>query len=248
MTEIISTPWQWTFAILAALTIGVNKAGIKGIGVLFVVFMALALEAKQSTGIVLPLLIIGDIAAVIYYNKHAKWSYLWKFLPWMAIGVVIGAQLGNIIPADTFRYILGCIVLFSVFAIIWWDKQDKDTIPTQWYFGGGIGILAGMATMIGNLAGPLANIFFLAMKLPKNQFIGTAAWLFFLVNLFKVPFHIFAWKTITWQTLLLDLKLVPFIFIGLVIGIRLVRLIKEKQYRQLILILTAIGGILIFIR
>ena len=111
-----------------------------------------------------------------------------------------------------------------------------------------MGIMAGITTMIGNLAGAFSNIFFLAMRLPKNEFIGTAAWLFFIINLFKVPFHIWSWGTITPETLLVDLKLIPGILIGLFVGVRLVKIIKEDFYRKMILVLTAIGAILILLR
>ena len=111
-----------------------------------------------------------------------------------------------------------------------------------------MGILAGITTMIGNLAGAFSNIFFLAMRLPKNEFIGTAAWLFFIVNVFKLPFHVFVWKTITPETLMINLKLAPAIFIGLFIGVRLVKIIKDDFYRKMILVLTAVGAMLILIR
>jgi len=86
------------------------------------------------------------------------------------------------------------------------------------------------------------------MRMPKNDFIGTAAWLFFIINIFKLPFHIFVWKTITLETLALNLRLAPAVFIGFILGIRIVGLIKEQQYRQLILVLTALGAIMIFFR
>jgi uncharacterized membrane protein YfcA len=99
--------------------------------------------------------------------------------------------------------------------------------------------------MIGNLAGAFSNIYFLAMRLPKNDFIGTAAWLFFLINSFKVPFHIWSWKTINSKSILISLQLVPFVIVGLVVGVYLVKKIENDNYRKLILLFTAIGGFMI---
>ena len=130
----------------------------------------------------------------------------------------------------------------------WWDRKKSKNVPTHWAFSGFIGTLAGITTMIGNLAGDFSNIYFLAMRLPKNEFIGTAAWLFFIVNLIKLPFHIFVWKTIGPETLLIDLKLVPGIFLGLVVGVQLVKIIKDQFYRKMILVLTAVGALLILFR
>ena len=108
-----------------------------------------------------------------------------------------------------------------------------------------MGLVVGFTTMIGNMAGAFTNIFFLAMRLDKTAFIGTSAWLFFIVNLFKVPFHIFVWETITWQSFQLNLIAIPIILLGFSIGIRIVKRINEKVFRILILILTAIGALFI---
>ena len=102
--------------------------------------------------------------------------------------------------------------------------------------------------MVGNLAGAFANVFFLAMQLPKNAFVGTGAWLFLCINVFKLPFHIFVWHTITWESIQVDLRLLPGIFAGLGLGIFLMNRINDAVFRRLILILTAIGAVLILFR
>jgi hypothetical protein len=81
------------------------------------------------------------------------------------------------------------------------------------------GLSAGFTTMLGNLAGAFANLYFLAMRMPKNNFIGTAAWLFLCMNLFKLPFQVFYWKNITTQSLQTDLVLIPTLAIGFWAGI-----------------------------
>ncbi|MFT6828614.1 MAG: putative membrane protein YfcA, partial [Roseivirga sp.] len=111
---------------------------------------------------------------------------------------------------------------------------------------GVMGLTAGFTTMVGNLAGSFANIFFLAMRLPKNAFIGTTAWLFLIINLFKVPFHVFSWGTITVETLKIDAVLVPAIFIGLYVGIKILKKVNDAVFRKFILVMTGVGAILIF--
>ena len=108
-----------------------------------------------------------------------------------------------------------------------------------------MGILAGFTTMVGNLAGAFSNIYFLAMQLPKNTFIGTAAWLFFIINTFKLPFHIWSWETINQSSILKSLELVPFVILGLFVGVYLVKNINDEGYRKLILLFTALGGVAI---
>ncbi|WP_281541722.1 sulfite exporter TauE/SafE family protein [Maribacter aestuarii] len=239
---------SWILAFTAAFVIGVSKSGIKGIAIIIVTLMALAFGAKESTGLIVPLLIVGDIFAVIYYNRHTQWKYIVRFLPWMMLGVLIGVLVGKDLDESTFKLGMVGIILGSVVMMYWWDRKKSKRVPTHWAFAGSMGIMAGITTMIGNLAGAFSNIFFLAMRLPKNEFIGTAAWLFFIINIFKLPFHIFVWETISLDTLWVNLKLIPGILIGLFVGVRLVKIIKDDFYRKMILVLTALGAILILFR
>ncbi|MEQ8218381.1 MAG: sulfite exporter TauE/SafE family protein [Arenibacter sp.] len=242
------TATAWVLALTAAFVIGISKAGIKGIAIINVTLMALAFGAKESTGLIVPLLVVGDAFAVVYYNRHAQWKYIAAFLPWMILGILIGTAIGKDLPETTFKISMSIIILGTVIMMYWWDRKKSKNVPTHWAFAGFIGTMAGITTMIGNLAGAFSNIYFLAMRLPKNEFIGTAAWLFFIVNIFKLPFHIFIWKTITPETLLINLKLVPGIVLGIIVGVRLVKIIKEQFYRKMILILTAVGAFLILFR
>jgi hypothetical protein len=242
------TTSSWILAFLAAFILGISKSGIKGIVIIIVTLMALAFGTKESTGLIVPLLIVGDIFAVIYYNRHAQWSHIIRFLPWVVFGVLIGVLIGKDLNEETFKYSMSFIILGSVMMMYWWDQRKSKNVPTHWAFAGSIGIMAGITTMIGNLAGAFSNIFFLAMRLPKKEFIGTAAWLFFIVNVFKLPFHIFVWHTITPETLVINLKLVPAILVGLFVGVRLVKVIKDAFYRKMILVLTALGSLLILLR
>ena len=121
-------------------------------------------------------------------------------------------------------------------------------MPTHWSFSGLMGVLAGFTTMVGNLAGAFTNIYFLAMRLPKNEFIGTAAWLFFIINLFKVPFHVLVWKTININSIRISASLIPFVILGFLVGVEIVKRIKNDNYRKLILLFTALGGIAILFK
>lgn len=240
------TAFQLLIAFSCALIFGIAKAGIKGIGIVAIPLMAIAFGGKASTGIVLPLLMMGDAFAVWYYNQHAQWKYLRQLLPWLIIGVLFGVWVGKDMPEDQFRIAMGVIILICVIVLFIWDRQKNKTVPDWWWFAILMGLTAGFTTMVGNLAGAFVNLFFLSMRLPKTQFIGTTAWLFFIINWFKVPFHIWVWETITWESFKVDLILIPGILVGLLAGVYIVKRIKEWHYRQLILWLTALGAVLIF--
>jgi len=238
----------WILALLAVSIVGLSKAGVKGVSVLFVTIMAYIYGGKASTGIVLPLLIAADIFAVIYYNRHTQWKYIYRLMPWVIIGIYIATEVGKDLPEVIFKQGMATIILLSVLLMFWWERKAEKVVPQNLWFAGTMGLIVGFTTMIGNLAGPVANIFFLATRLPKNEFIGTAAWLFFFTNLIKLPFHIFVWGTISAGTFALSFRLLPGIALGLIVGVRLVDLIKEKNYRQLILVLTGVGALILLLR
>ena len=230
---------------MAAFLVGLNKAGIKGISAVTVTFMAIAVEAKTSTGLLVPLLICGDVLAVSYYRKNAIWPLLIKLIPFVLMGLILGVLIGKNLPLLLFKRTMIAIILFSVIHMYWWEKKKEKKIPSSPYFSAIMGIAVGITTMLGNLAGAFANIFFLSMRIDKFAFIGTAAWLFFIINLVKLPFHIWIWGTLSLDSLPFIAWLIPIVVIGFITGVRLLSKIEEQLYRKLILLLTFIGALIL---
>lgn len=236
------------FAALGAFLLGIAKSGVKGIAVFIVILFVYAFEAKASTGILLPLLIGGDIFAILYYKKYAHWKYILTLIPWMFVGVILGTYGGNLLDETTFKTGMACLILLTTALLFYLERKPLKTVPTHWSFGSSLGILAGFTTMIGNLAGAVTNIYFLSMRLPKNVFIGTSAYVFFIINLFKIPFHICVWETIDISSVQTSFQFFPFLGLGLFVGVKLVKKINDEGYRKLILFLTGIGAIVLFFR
>ncbi|MEQ1799391.1 MAG: sulfite exporter TauE/SafE family protein [Lacibacter sp.] len=250
MMEILSaySTFNWALILLAAFIIGLSKAGLKGMDMLNVTIMAIVFGGKASTGIVLPLLCVADIGAVFFYNRHAQWKHFWKLIPWMAIGILIGVFVGRDLNEAVFRKVMALIILITVVIILYMEFRKTVSIPTNPLFVSGTGLVAGFTTMLGNLAGAFSNIYFLAMRLPKNDFIGTAAWVFLVINLFKLPFQVFYWKNITASSLQTDLVLLPALAIGFWMGLKIVHRIKDDNYRKVVIVLTLIGAVFIFLK
>ncbi len=238
----------WIVAIAGSFLLGVAKGGIKGFGAIITTMIALVFGSKASTGIIMPLLIVGDIFAVLYYHRHAQWSYLWKLMPWMMLGVLAGVWYGKDLPEEEFKTGMALLILASVILMWFLDRAKNYRVPDNRLFAAIMGGISGFATMVGNLAGPFSELYFLAIRMPKEMFIGTAAWLFFITNFFKLPFHIWTWKTINEHSLWIDLVLLPSLLLGLWAGIALVKVVKQSHFRQLIMILTALGALIIFFR
>lgn len=239
---------QWAMIALAAFCIGMGKAGLKGVDMLAIIIMALIFGGKLSTGIVLPLLSMADIAAVSYYNRHAQWKHFWKLIPWMGAGIMLGVIAGKDMNEALFRQLMVFTIIITIVIVLWMEMKSSIFVPQSRMFAAGTGLAAGFTTMIGNLAGAFANLYFLAMRLPKNDFIGTAAWVFLVINLFKMPFQIFYWKNIDMQSFKTDLFLVPALALGFWLGIKIVGRIKDAHYRKLVIVLTLVGSIVMLFK
>lgn len=237
-------PWQLALAIVGALLVGVSKTGIAGIGILFVVMFANVIPAKQSSGFVLPLLIFGDVVAVWSYRAHAKWAHVWRLMPWTAAGVVLGYVAMGRIDDRQARVLIGTIILVMVSMQLWRRMRAKpgETGDHGAWFAPTIGVLAGFTTLVANAAGPLMAIYLLAMRLPKMEYVGTAAVFFLLLNLFKVPFMVDL-GLITADSFGLNLALAPVVFLGAMAGRKLLPKINQKLFENLALGLSAVAGV-----
>jgi uncharacterized membrane protein YfcA len=241
------SPVQWGVLILASLFIGMAKGGISNLGMAVVPLVAWYFGGKFSTGLLLPMLIVADLTAVLYYRKHAAWAYYWKLIPWTMLGVVLGTWLGQVVEDWMFKRIMGVIFAASVVFMFYRDLRGVTTIPHQWWFAAIMGILAGVTTMFGNLAGAATTVFFLAMQLPKQNYLGTAAWFFLSINLFKTPFQIFFWGTISWDTVQINLFLVPVLLLGVAGGIWLAQRFSDRFFRRMTMGLCLVATVLLFL-
>ncbi len=238
------TTFQWLLMAVGACLIGLAKAGLPGLGILAIPLFASVVPAKESTGLILPILVIGDIIGVALFRQHAQWKFLWKLFPWTMAGVLVGWQALGWLDNAQIRPLIGGIVLIMLALNLWRQRhQDlKDIIPTGMWFSAVIGLSAGFTTMVANAAGPIMIIYLLAMRLPPAAFIGTSAWFFLLVNSFKIPFSA-QLGLITLSSLKFNAILLPFIALGAFIGFRFARRVPRNVFDRLVLILAAAGAI-----
>ncbi len=241
-------PWQWALGALGGLVIGAAKTGLNGLNIFFVPLMAISFGGRASTGIILPMLCVGDIIAVAWYRRHGNFSFLLKLMPWTLAGLGIGAVVGANLSDVLFKNLLGGIIVALLALMVWQDtRKAKVAYPEAWWFSALAGLLAGFTTMVGNAAGAVMSIYLLSMRLPKNAFIGTAAWFFLIVNLIKVPLQVFFWKTISPGTLAYDAVMIPAIAFGAFVGLALAGKIPERAYRVFVLAMTGIAACMLLL-
>jgi uncharacterized membrane protein YfcA len=238
------TPAQWVLAVLAAVGMGFSKAGLAGVSLFHVVVFAFLFGARESTGYVLPLLVVGDLCAVVALHQHARWDYVRRMLPPACLGIVIAALFMRGISDATFKPLIGWIVLLLAvmqgIRLRWpgWLGNVPHSGVAIWTTG----LLAGGATMLANAAGPVMALYCIAVGLPKFQLVGTLAWFFFIVNVFKLPFSA-ALGLIRTDTLLLNAVLVPAVVLGVWVGRWIVHRLPQRMFDLLMLAFAGVAAL-----
>jgi uncharacterized membrane protein YfcA len=237
------TTAQWALAALGALSLGVAKAGFAGLSLFHVMVFALLFGARESTGIVLPMLLIGDIFAIAVYRRRARRDYLRRMLPPACVGIVSAALLMRGLSAAAYKPLIGWMILtLCVLQFIRMLRADLfGELPHGHAFAWTMGLLAGATTMLANAASPIMTIYFLAVGLPKLEFVETAAWFFFIINAFKVPFSA-GLGLIHPGTLKFNLILSPAVLLGFLIGGWLIRRVPQRLFDGVLMVFAAVAA------
>ena len=189
--KMLSDPSVYALALLAALCIGLSKAGFSGISMVSVVLLADIYGSKASVGLALPLLIAADLMAYPAFLKHGSWRPVWKLLGPALLGIAAGWWvLGEISEITARRVIGGCVLLMVALQVFRrWQAAGFDRLAESGGFGLSAGVLGGFATMLANAAGPVIQLYLMARRVPKMELIGIGARFCLLINLIKVPLN-----------------------------------------------------------
>ena len=239
---------------VAALLVGISKTGVPGVGTPVVPLLAAAFGGRPSIGIMLPLLIMGDVFAVAWYRRHAQWDKLVGLLPWVVVGLVIGAGALQVTgemkgAKDILGQVIGWLVLLMLVLYFLQGRLGERLTPTSSIGVAGTGVMAGFSTMVSNAAGPVMTIYLTAHRLPKNQFMGTIAWYFFTINLSKLPVYIILSRMnpgnpiVTTHSMLFNLSVFPVIVVGVFIGKWMLPRMSQKTFDTAVLVLAGVGAL-----
>jgi uncharacterized membrane protein YfcA len=105
-----------------------------------------------------------------------------------------------------------------------------------------MGFLAGLGSTVANAGGPMMTIYLLGQGVAKEQFIGTCAWFFFLLNLAKIlPFLLQG--MLTPETVRCGLAMSPLTILGAVAGAWLLPRVSERVFNALVSLLAAVAAV-----
>ncbi|MFI6093453.1 sulfite exporter TauE/SafE family protein [Streptomyces sp. NPDC051218] len=245
----------WEFAALAAaaVLVGFSKTAVSGANTVSLAVFAAVLPARESTGVLLPILIAGDVLAVLTYRRHAHWPTLWRLFPAVAGGVVVGTVFLMWADDAAVRTSIGAILLLMAAVTLWRRRapaaEDDEVKPSRGsrLKAPSYGVLGGFTTMVANAGGPVMSMYLLSAGFRKLGFLGTSAWFFLIVNSSKVPFSV-GLGLIDAHSLLLDAALVLFVIPGALIGRAAVHRINQRLFEQLVIGATVLGGLQLLLR
>lgn len=236
---------------LAAYIVGLSKTGIPGGGLLAIPLFATVFDGRLIVGATLPVLMFADLFAIAWYRQHARWDLLQPLAVWVGIGYAFGIVFFVAVGTATraLEVVIGGIVLSIVAIQVWrmWRSSSEHSATTG--TAAVYGTAGGFTTFVANAAGPVINTYLVRLRLPKQQLIGTSAWLYFVVNVSKVPFYLALgeWtnggRFFTWDSLLFDLAVLPAIIAGVYSGRALFHRIPQRTFLLVVLMLSAGGAL-----
>lgn len=262
------TGWEFAALAFAALLVGFSKTAVSGANTVSLAIFAAVLPARASTGVLLPILIAGDVLAVLTYRRHAHWPTLWRLFPAVAAGVVVGTFFLRWADDEAVGTSIGAILLLMAAVTVWRRRaadraaqaavdaegeRSERSGPEEITSRAGrikaraYGVLGGFTTMVANAGGPVMSLYLLSAGFRKLGFLGTSAFFFLIVNTSKVPFSV-GLGLIDAESLLLDAALVLFVVPGALLGKWAVSRINQRLFERLVIAATVVGGVQLLLR
>jgi uncharacterized membrane protein YfcA len=258
---------EWALLIAAAAVVGISKAGFgSGAGILAIPLMVAAIGADRMLGVLLPILILGDLFSVIHYLRRRCTRDLIFLLIGCIPGVVAGMLLlegfrGLADGAKALGALVGvmCVAFVGAQAVILYrrwrstlgagnDGADDASAESgaasiersQW--GLPVGLLAGLSSTLAHAAGPIVAMFLIKRGHERRVFVGTTAWFFLGCNLMKLgPF---VWRgLVTTQTIVYLFYLAPAVVVGTFVGAWLNKRVTATAFNVIVYVLVCVTGL-----
>ena len=228
--------------IVTSFLVGFGKIGFSGVSMITISVFA-AYFGKQSVGVLLPLLVIADLTVYPVMRAHGSWRQVWPLLPPALMGIVVGLVLLDFMPEIWARPVIGTMILLMLGVVLW--KKWKPNLSESKKFGFYSALGGGVSTTLANAAGPVMNIYLLTKGFQKMELVGIAARFFLLINLIKLPL-LGGISLITKESLLLDLRLAPFVVLGVFFGKLMLKKVPEKLFGTLIILFSVAAAVNLF--
>lgn len=239
------TGWEIAILALGAVLVGINKTGIPAFGIVVVVMFAQFFPASVASAAVLPLLCLGDVLAVIWYRRSANWRFVGRLLPWALVGLALGALTVRLISDNAvLSVVIGLVILLvQLLSLVSTGmKQAVERYRGSTAMAALFGILAGFTTQVANAAGPVMAIYLLLMNFSKEEYIGSAAWYFLILNWLKLPLFALDGR-LSPEVLRMVPGMLPFLVLGAALGVVILHKLPHKWFQRVIQVFVFAGAL-----
>lgn len=247
--------YAWAVVFLAVFLIGVTKSGFgSGVGLMIVPMTAISMGhipsrgSAAALGLLLPLLVIGDLIAVYQYRRIFSMGIVKHLLPGTMVGVVVGGlllwwfhQQRELVNA-LMRIEIGFESIVLV-GIHWWRqyKGMQTHLMGEPWRSHGTGAFAGVSSTLAHAAGPIIAMYLLPLRLDRQVFVGTSAIYFFILNAVKLPVYWVSGQFANAEVLF-TVRLAPLVACGAVFGFWVNQRISDRLFSRVVYILTFLMG------
>jgi uncharacterized protein len=224
----------WAIAVIASITVGLSKGGLPVVAMMSVPILSLVMPPLQAAGLMLPIYIVSDWFGVWAYRREFDLRVLKIMFPATAIGVALGWATANLISEHMVGGVIGALGSgFAITRLLGWRSalgaQEPRVAPGLFW-----GTIAGFTSFVSHAGGPPYQIYTLPLRLPKAVFAGTSTILFTWVNMVKLPAY-WAIGIVSFDSLHIAVWLFPPATVAVFVGVRLVRILPEKLFYNLVL-------------
>jgi len=253
-------------ATLATLILGVSKTGVPSVGAFGIAVLALVMPPVESSGVVLPVLIVGDLVALSLYGRHADWRVLRRLVPSVVVGVVLGYLALRLLDEGWGGRLVGALLVAAGLGEVvrrWAVRRAAQHAAAEGRGPGwapepppgrghaavqhALGAAAGLSTMVANAGGPPMTLYLLRARLSTAALMGTTTWFFFVVNLIKVPFSA-GLGLITAQSLPTSAALLPGLLAGAALGWLFAARVSRALFEAVALGGATVAGLWLLVR
>tara|TARA_Y100000741_G_scaffold271923_1_gene212030 strand:+ start:98 stop:844 length:747 start_codon:yes stop_codon:yes gene_type:complete len=218
----------------AIILFGIAKSGLGGsIALISIPLMTIAMPLTNALGIILPILIFSDFIATYKYRKEYDLETLKLMVPFAVIGIFIGSLTFTFFSEELLKFIIG-LMGFLFAGHYFFFKKNKEAKSDKNFLKGGVcSTIAGFTSFCVHAGGTPTSLYLLPLRMKKEIYVGTRIIFFACLNLFKLPLYINLSMT-NFETFKQSLILFPVALLGILIGYKLLKIIEEKLFYNIL--------------
>jgi uncharacterized membrane protein YfcA len=213
-------------------------------GIAVAPMLATVMPSRSAIGLMLPLLLAGDVMTLAGYRGGWDRRNLIEILPGAVVGVAVGSVVLAHLSAPALAGAIGAFAL--LFAAIQYGRDRWRPSEKGHRFhpavGIAVGLSSGLISTLSHIGGIMTTMYLLPQRLANRTFVATASALFFCMNMVKlIPF----WRQgiLTRPMLWEDAVLLPLLFVGALLGFALNRRVSSTAFSHIVLLFVAITGL-----